>query len=279
MVAPSETWPTTSSVNSLSAVFSPATRPETTRSRTCCSAISPVPVHFSRPASVSAIRRAIPAQFNFLYFAPYFQDDWKVSSRLTLNLGVRWDFRNCPLRNATTAWVGAISPIPKAECWLRTRPWWTRGSSATANVLQVCRPEESRGRVEEGLCASVWLRLPARSADDKTVVRGGYGDLLRFRRRTRDRRRRRHLSRMSAAETIPRVWARPTPLLTTDQMFPSFASLGPATPAANSFLAVSMSPEPRNPYVQQWSFSIQRAGRPKTQPSRSTTSATKAPIC
>ena len=38
-----------------------------------------------------------------------------------------------------------------------------------------------------------------------------------------------------------------------------FCRPGPATPAANSFLAVSMSPEPRNPYVQQWSFGIQRA--------------------
>jgi outer membrane receptor protein involved in Fe transport len=27
-----------------------------------------------------------------LYVAPYFQDGWKVSSRLTLNLGVRLDY-------------------------------------------------------------------------------------------------------------------------------------------------------------------------------------------
>ena len=47
--------------------------------------------------------------------------------------------------------------------------------------------------------------------------------------------------------------------LTTDQMFPNFADLGAASPAANSFLAVSMSPEPRNPYVQQWTLGIQRA--------------------
>ena len=50
----------------------------------------------------------------------------------------------------------------------------------------------------------------------------------------------------------------PTPLQTTDQLFPSFADLGAATPAANTFLAVSMSPNPKNPYVQQWSLGVQR---------------------
>ena len=29
---------------------------------------------------------------SFRYFAPYVQDDWKVTSKLTLNLGFRWDF-------------------------------------------------------------------------------------------------------------------------------------------------------------------------------------------
>ncbi|HYO80261.1 MAG TPA: carboxypeptidase regulatory-like domain-containing protein [Bryobacteraceae bacterium] len=34
--------------------------------------------------------------FRQWYVAPYFQDDWKVSRRLTLNLGLRWDFNQYP---------------------------------------------------------------------------------------------------------------------------------------------------------------------------------------
>jgi hypothetical protein len=34
--------------------------------------------------------------FRQWYFAPYFQDDWKVTRRLTVNLGLRWDFNPAP---------------------------------------------------------------------------------------------------------------------------------------------------------------------------------------
>lgn len=54
------------------------------------------------------------------YFAPYFQDDWKVTRRFTLNLGLRWDVNMPPKErynrmnyifdpNATPAWAGQVS--------------------------------------------------------------------------------------------------------------------------------------------------------------------------
>ena len=37
--------------------------------------------------------------YSWMFVAPWVQDDWRVSSRLTLNLGFRWDF-NSPVHES-----------------------------------------------------------------------------------------------------------------------------------------------------------------------------------
>ena len=102
-----------------------------------------------------------------------------------------------------------------------------------------------------------------RPIGEQTVIRGGYGVFF-------DSAEGREID--GAADVYPYVSrgnytqsvGQPTPLQTTDSLFPSFAAPGVATPAANTFLAVNQSPQPRNPYVQQWSLGVQRELLPRT---------------
>ncbi|HYP07167.1 MAG TPA: carboxypeptidase-like regulatory domain-containing protein [Bryobacteraceae bacterium] len=208
-----------------------------------------------QPAGFSVEGRSgNPREFNFLYFAPYFQDDWKVTSRLTLNMGLRWDFRTVP--NETNNRMG-----------------WRDLSNPRGGLLVADETLVERGIVGDGSYYRYANRPNPRDAskkvfaprfgfafrpfnDEKTVIRGGYGIFF-------DSAEGREID--GAADIYPYVSRGQyiqsqgqTNLRTTDQMFPNFADLGPANPAANSFLAVSMSPEPKNPYVQQWSFGVQR---------------------
>ncbi|HXW08537.1 MAG TPA: TonB-dependent receptor, partial [Vicinamibacterales bacterium] len=207
------------------------------------------PAAFSVPGAAGN-----PREFNFTYFAPYFQDDWRVNSRLTLNLGLRWDYRNVPYET-------------------RNRMAWRNLDYAPGGLLVADESLVDGGIVDGAYYQYAGRRSPEnpdrfkvfaprlgfawRPLDDQTVIRGGYGVFF-------DSAEGREID--GAADVYPYVSrgnytqsvGQPTPLQTSDALFPSFAAPGVATPAANTFLAVSQSPEPRNPYMQQWSLGVQR---------------------
>ncbi len=196
-----------------------------------------------------------PREFNFLYVAPYVQDDWKVNSRLTVNLGLRWDYRNTPYetrnrmawRNLNYAPGGLLVADQTLEAGRITDGKYYQ----LADVRSPVNPD--RFKVFAPRLGFAW-RL---SEDAKTVLRGGYGVFF-------DSAEGREID--GAADVYPYVsrgsyqqsLGQTAPLQTTNTLFPSFSAPGVATPAANTFLAVSQSPEPRNPYVQQWSLGVQR---------------------
>ena len=126
------------------------------------------PAAFSRPDVAGN-----PRQMNFQYLGPYIQDDWKINPRLTLNLGLRWDFRAMPYE--TNDHFG----------------WWDP-SNPQGGLLVADRKLQEAGILgDNSFYAYAGRRTPHDASknvwaprfgfafrpfgQDKTVVRGGYG--------------------------------------------------------------------------------------------------------
>ena len=144
----------------------------------------------------------------------------------------------------------------RAACSWPTRPWQAGGIVDGAYYQEAGRRSpENPDRYKVFAPRISFAYRPTESGN--TVVRGGYGIFY-------DSAELREID--GAADIYPYVsrgtysqsLGQTAPLQTTDQLFPSFTSGGVATPAANTFLAVNQSPEPRNPKVQQWSLGVQQ---------------------
>jgi hypothetical protein len=201
-----------------------------------------------------------PRQFNFWYLAPYIQDDWKVNQRLTLNLGLRYDFRAIPTEsNDRIGWRDLSNP--RGGLLVADQNLVDTGIVGDQSYYRFAgrrNPADASKRVFAPRIGFAFRPF----SDDKTVVRGGYGVFF-------DSAENREID--GSADIFPYVSRGnyiqslgQTNIITTDGLFPDFASAKVATPAANSFLAVVISPEPRNPYVQQWSLGAQRSLTQKT---------------
>jgi Carboxypeptidase regulatory-like domain len=210
-------------------------------------------------------------QYRFLYFAPFVQDDWKATNRLTVNLGLRWDYRAVPTeKDNKMFWFDRANSgggLCFADKGLETQTVSGLGGPIAPSgngFYRYCgRPNPAAGS-KKPFAPRIGL---AYRLGDKTVIRGGYGiffdssetreiddsgDIYPFVVRAND----------NPTTDVPQCgtpgFAACQPKL-TDNMFPA-VPLHQVTAAqdGSQFFAVIISEFPHNPYVQQWSFSVQR---------------------
>jgi len=110
------------------------------------------------------------------YWAPFFQDDWKLTKRLTLNLGIRWDFLPAEVeRHNRTDYAfdfTAVNPINSTV----SVPGYPQllGGVTYAGVNGNPRGAYSldKGNIQPRVGFAF-------AVDDKTVLRGGFGETMR----------------------------------------------------------------------------------------------------
>jgi hypothetical protein len=209
------------------------------------------PAPFSKPGIAGNLN-----QYHFQYFAPYVQDDWKVSPRLTLNLGLRWDFRTIPFEQSNKmGWLDGSNP--KGGLCIADPTLVTKGVAPPGSMERYCgrhNPIPNPLTPFAPRFGFAWRPF----GGEKTVVRGGYGIFF-------DSAEGREIDdsgdiypyevRSTLTPSTQPVASSPK---LTDQLFPAFTTISPVTPDKLSFIAVIISEHPRNPYVQQWSLSLQR---------------------
>ncbi|MEO6816196.1 MAG: TonB-dependent receptor [Edaphobacter sp.] len=200
-----------------------------------------------------------PQTHVFSYFAPYAQDDIKISQRLTLNVGLRWDYRAAPyevqnhffwLDNKNTQ--GGLCYADKT---LGTNGVATGvGLDGKTPILRYCGANVPKPGSKTPFAPRFGF---AYQLGDKTVIRGGYGIFW-------DSSEGREID--DSGDIYPysvrnnlSPATNPDAAKLTNNLFTPFTTLGPFPVSTLTFLAVIESDNPLNPYVQQWSLSTQRS--------------------
>lgn len=197
-----------------------------------------------------------PQDHVFGYFAPYAMDDWKVTQKLTLDIGLRWDFRPAAYEaHNHFFWLdtkNANGGLCFADKTLLSNGVAPGGDANSGPILRYCGDVPHPGQ-KTPFAPRVGFSY---RLTPKTVVRGGYGIFF-------DSAEGREID--DSADIYPysiRNSLNPTtntaaPKL-SNNMFPAYTSLGPFPASTLTFIAVIESENPVNPYVQSWTASVER---------------------
>jgi hypothetical protein len=153
------------------------------------------PAAFSLPDSAGNQR-----QFNLQYFAPYVQDDWKVNSDLTLNLGLRWDYRSVPYEsNDRMGWRDLSNP--RGGLLVADQKLVDQGIVGDSTYYRSAGRRNPKDGSKNVLAPRLGLRTAVRRREDRGPRRLRL--LLGLLRRAGNRRSRGHLSVRQPRELHP----------------------------------------------------------------------------
>ena len=187
------------------------------------------------------------------YYGGYFQDDWKVTHKLTLNLGIRYDYTSpwTERYNRISDWnFNAPSPLQVPGLSLHGGLMFP-GVGGLPRAQYSSDPTNFAPRF--GLAYSV---------DDKTVIRGGFG--IFFAPTTGGGFNGNAVPISGFQASTPWVstldGVTPTNVLSNPFpngfVYPTGSSQGLATQAGQG--VVGMNRDRRTPYAEQWNFDVQR---------------------
>ncbi|NWF84378.1 MAG: TonB-dependent receptor [Bryobacteraceae bacterium] len=206
------------------------------------------------PTSAYVDRNIDPAYVHYFY-AGFFQDDWKITSRLTVNLGLRWDYESPAVerydRQVRGLDFNAPSPIAPQVKGLDLKGA-VLFSNLNGQPRGVVMPDKNNWAPRVG--AAYRIR-------DKWVIRGGYG--LYYLGQSAAGPNNGYSQRTNAVVSVDNNL---TPAVTTANAFALqpggqlLAAVGNSEGAA-SFLGQALTANYQNrplPYSHQYSFDIQR---------------------
>ncbi len=196
-----------------------------------------------------------PQTHIFAYLAPYAEDNIKVSNKLKLNIGLRWDFRAAAYEAQNHFfWLDTQNPnggLCYADKTLSTNgvaPGGTEGNP----VLRYCGKVPHPGP-KTPFAPRFGFNYQLSS---KMLVRGGYGIFY-------DSAEGREID--DSADIYPysiRNNLNPTGDATlskfSNDQFKAYDTLQPFPLSTLSFIAVIESENPLNPYIQSWTLSLER---------------------
>jgi hypothetical protein len=209
------------------------------------------------PSSVSSAWNVKPS-YLYRYFAPYLQDDWKISRRLTLNLGLRWDFNLPPKERYNRMNRGFDQNVVNSVDTLVTNRSLlsgpVRGSLLFAGIGGT--PQLAANLYKKAIQPRAGA---AYQLNDKTVLRGGWGRY--YVNPSNDYFQTNGFSQTTSFDTsldggrtpIPNVMNNPAP---NGIPAPPGSSLGDRTYLGRGFNFVN--PDFRLPYIDHFSVGVQR---------------------